>query len=81
MTIHCKTVEQYFTVVLFVFQFYPVCDLVSVLDLALSRVKGLILKYGEVIHCENALVLVQLGQLLCWHVGVKGVQTYVAKEN
>ena len=26
MTIHWKAVEQYFTVVLFVFQFNPVCN-------------------------------------------------------
>ena len=36
-----KVVEQYFTVVLFGFQFYPNLENVSSLDLALSRVKGL----------------------------------------
>ena len=41
MTIHCKAVEQYFTVVLFVFQFYPMFENLSILDLALSGVKGL----------------------------------------
>ena len=40
-TIHWKAVEQCFTVVLFVFQFYPVCNFVILdLDLALSGVKG-----------------------------------------
>ena len=41
-----KAVEKYFTVVLFVIQFYPVCNKflenLSILDLVLSRVKGLI---------------------------------------
>ena len=44
MTIYWKAVDQYFTVVLFVFQFYPVCNLLehlSLWDLALSRVNGL----------------------------------------
>ena len=39
MTIHWKAVEQYFTVVLFVFQFYPVCNFAksfSVFGLVLS---------------------------------------------
>ena len=42
MTIHWKAVEQYVTVVVFVFQFYPVCKLenLSILDMALSGVKG-----------------------------------------
>ena len=43
MTTHWKAVEQNFTVVLFFFLFYPVVILenLSLLDLALSRVKGL----------------------------------------
>ena len=43
MTIHWKAVEQYFTAVMFIFQFYPVCNFfenLSSLDLALSGVKG-----------------------------------------
>ena len=38
MTIHWKAVEQHFTVVLFVFQFYSVCNFGKFinLDLALS---------------------------------------------
>ena len=51
MTIHWKTVERYFIVVLFVFQFYPVCNFennVSILDLALSTVKGL--RFVQVSH-------------------------------
>ena len=45
MTIHWKAVEQYFTVALFVFQFYPVCYFVKFinLDLALSGMKVLII--------------------------------------
>ena len=42
MTIHWKAVEQYFTVVLFLFQLYAVCYFAknsTILDLALSRVK------------------------------------------
>ena len=45
VSVRWKAVEQYFTVVLFVFQFYPVCiffEKCSVLNLALSGVKGLI---------------------------------------
>ena len=44
VTIHWKAVEQYFSAVLFVFQFYPDCILgnLSILDSALSKVKGLI---------------------------------------
>ena len=43
MTIHWKAVEQYFTVVLFVFQVSQLIILenLSYLDLALSGVKGL----------------------------------------
>ena len=43
MTIHWKAVEQYFTPVLFVFPFYPVCNFGKfiILDLALSGVSGL----------------------------------------
>ena len=42
MLIHWNVVEQYFTVVLFVFQFNPVCNFrKSLLDLAPSGVKGL----------------------------------------
>ena len=40
MTIHWKAVEQYFTVVLFVFQFYSDCNFYNFLDQALSEVKG-----------------------------------------
>ena len=42
MTIHWKAVEQYVTVVLFVFQFSRVCNFgyFIILDLALKGVKG-----------------------------------------
>ena len=40
--IHWKAVERYFTMGLFVFQFYPVCNFgTSILDLTLSGLKGL----------------------------------------
>ena len=39
MTIHWETVEQYFTVALFVFQFVILGDL-SILELALLGVEG-----------------------------------------
>ena len=42
VTIHWKAVEQYFTVVLFVFQFYPVCNCETFISLTLSGVKGVI---------------------------------------
>ena len=42
MTIHWKAVEQYFTVVLFVFTQFVILDNLSIYDLALSGVKGLI---------------------------------------
>ena len=44
MTIHWKAAEQYFTVMLFVFQFYPIfiSENVSGLDLALLGVKEVI---------------------------------------
>ena len=38
MTIHWKDIEQYFTVVLFVFHFYPVCNFVKFVDFELSIV-------------------------------------------
>ena len=44
MTIHWKVVEEYFTVVLFVFQVSPVCNFgkfIELLILALSGIKGL----------------------------------------
>ena len=43
-------IEQYLTVVLFVFQLYPVCNfkkILSILDLALSGVKGLKKTYSN----------------------------------
>ena len=52
MTIHWKTVEQYFTVVLFGFQFNHcvILENLSILDLALSGVKGSII---WVLKCSN----------------------------
>ena len=42
MTIDWKSVEQYFNVVLFVFQFsqFVILENLSIFDLALSRLKG-----------------------------------------
>ena len=37
-TIHWKAVEQYFTVVLFVFQFYPVCNFGTFIKFGLGTV-------------------------------------------
>ena len=47
--IHWKAVEQYFTLVLCIFLFYPVFnfDTLSILDLALSRAKGFGKKLGH----------------------------------
>ena len=39
MTIHWKAVEQYFTVVLFVFQAYPVCNFGKFVDFGLNTVE------------------------------------------
>ena len=41
MTIHWKALEQYFTVLLFVFTQFVILENLSVLDLALSGMKGL----------------------------------------
>ena len=38
MTIHWKAVEQYLTVVLFVFQFYPVCNFATKSTLTFAAV-------------------------------------------
>ena len=40
VTIRCKAVEQYFTVVLFVFQFYPVCNFGKFIFLGLGAVRS-----------------------------------------
>ena len=40
MTIHWKAVEQYFTVVLFVSQFYPVCNFGKFIDFGFGNVKS-----------------------------------------
>ena len=44
MTIHWKAVEQYCTVVLFVCQFYPVCNYGKFISLELGAVKSEIVK-------------------------------------
>ena len=36
MTIHCKAVEQYFTMVLCAFQFYPVCNFEKLINFGLG---------------------------------------------
>ena len=40
MTIDWKAVQQYFTVVLFVFQFYPVCNFGKFISLGLGTVRS-----------------------------------------
>ena len=40
MTIHWKAVEQYFTVVMFVFQFYPVCNFGKFINFVLDTVRS-----------------------------------------
>ena len=40
MTIHWDAVEQYFTVVLFVFHFYPVCKFGKVINFGLGTVRS-----------------------------------------
>ena len=59
MTIHWKDVEQNFTVVRFVFQYYPVCNFGKFVtfDLEPSGVKGLTPK-GSSTDKKNHLVLV-----------------------
>ena len=39
MTIHWKAVEQYFPVELFVFQFYPVCNVRKFINFGLGTVR------------------------------------------
>ena len=39
MTIHWKAVKQYFTVVLFRFQFYPVCNFGKFISFGIGTVK------------------------------------------
>ena len=60
MTLHWKAVEQYLTVVLFVFQFYPVCNFGKRLNFGLGTVKSeenlclhSIKKIMSVGHCLN----------------------------
>ena len=40
MTIHWKTVEQYFTVILFVFQFSPGCNFGKFVNFGLGTVRS-----------------------------------------
>ena len=40
MTIHWKDFEQYFTVVLFVFQFYPVCSVPKFISFGVGTVRS-----------------------------------------
>ena len=40
MTIHWKAVEHYFTMVLFVFQFYPVCNFGTFIRFGLGTVRS-----------------------------------------
>ena len=47
MTIHWKAVEQYFTVVLFVFQFYPVCNFGKVISFGFGTVRSERVNFGS----------------------------------
>ena len=40
MTIHWKAVEQYFTLLLFVFQFYPLCNFGEFIKFGLAVVRN-----------------------------------------
>ena len=40
MTIHWKAVKQYFTVVLFVFQFHPVCNFAKFINFGPGTVRS-----------------------------------------
>ena len=40
VTIHWKAVAQYFTVVLFVFQFYPVCNFTKLINFGPGTVRS-----------------------------------------
>ena len=40
MTIHWKVVEQYFTVVMLLFQFCPVCNFVKLISFGLATVRS-----------------------------------------
>ena len=59
MTIHWKAVEQYVTVVLFVFQFYPVCVSFGLGTVRTEKVNG---KYCMGSYC-NALMRGQLQKI------------------
>ena len=49
MTIHCKAVEQYFTVMLFGFQFYPFCNFGKFINFGLGTVRSERVKeFGDV---------------------------------
>ena len=52
MTIHWKAIEQYFTVCFFDFTQFVILENLSILDLALSGVKGLICR-GQSCYYRN----------------------------
>ena len=60
MTIHWKAVKQYFSVVLFVFQFYLVCNFGKLftlnLNLALPGVKGLSITHVQEFYLSQRKV-------------------------
>ena len=57
MTILWKAVDPYFTEVLFVFQFYPVCNFGNIFDLALSGVKC---RLRSLLPCNTKVVTLSL---------------------
>ena len=53
MTIHWKAVEQYFTVVLFVFRFYLVCNFGIFVNFGLGTVRSERVKVVSEIFCAT----------------------------
>ena len=66
MTIHWKAIEQYFTVVLFVFQFFPVCNFGKFASFGLGSVRG------ERVNKPRNLIADLKGGCNDWLQGVKG---------
>ena len=54
MTIHWKAVEQYFTLVFFVFQFYPVCYFEKFVSFGLGTVRSDMVKHYQWIENQRS---------------------------
>ena len=68
MTIHWKAVEQYFSVVLFVFQFYPVWNFGIFFNFGQFKAKYSYLKTSELIMGKTKKVHELLATKLSQHV-------------